>query len=91
MINKRAMNDTGSTKTYYVVYFTLVALTLLTCAVVVDTARGLACHGRLGNRLPQSRTDRVVLHAHFDERSTAVADALRRRSVAINFARPDID
>jgi len=27
------MNDTSSTKTYYVIYFTLVALTLLTCAL----------------------------------------------------------
>jgi cytochrome c oxidase subunit 4 len=27
------MNDTSSTKTYYIVYFALVALTLLTCAL----------------------------------------------------------
>ena len=27
------MNDTSSTKTYYIVYFALVALTLVTCAL----------------------------------------------------------
>jgi cytochrome c oxidase subunit 4 len=27
------MNDTSSTKTYYIVYFALLALTLLTCAL----------------------------------------------------------
>ena len=27
------MNDTSSTKTYYIIYFALVALTLLTCAL----------------------------------------------------------
>src|SRR5258707_13581464 len=29
---KHAMNDTSSTKTYYIIYFALGALTLLTCA-----------------------------------------------------------
>jgi cytochrome c oxidase subunit 4 len=33
MIKKRAMYDTSSTKTYYIVYFALVALTLITCAL----------------------------------------------------------
>jgi cytochrome c oxidase subunit 4 len=33
MSKKHAMNDTGSTKMYYIVYFTLVALTLITCAL----------------------------------------------------------
>ena len=33
MSNKQAMNDASSTKMYYIVYFTLVALTLITCAL----------------------------------------------------------
>jgi cytochrome c oxidase subunit 4 len=33
MVRKHAMNDTTSTKVYYIVYFALVALTLLTCAL----------------------------------------------------------
>jgi cytochrome c oxidase subunit 4 len=33
MVRKHAMNNTSSTKTYYIVYFALVALTLLTCAL----------------------------------------------------------
>ena len=33
MSKKHAMNDTSSTKTCYVVYFTLVALTIITCAL----------------------------------------------------------
>jgi cytochrome c oxidase subunit 4 len=35
MIKKNETNDTRSTKAYYIVYFTLVALTLLTCALAL--------------------------------------------------------
>jgi cytochrome c oxidase subunit 4 len=33
MFERRAMNIASSTKKYFIVYFTLVALTLLTCAL----------------------------------------------------------
>ena len=46
MPNKQAMNDTSSTKMYYVVYIALVALTLITCAL--SSASQVSWHATVG-------------------------------------------
>ncbi len=85
------MYDTKPTKKYYVVYFMLAALNISDLRAIPGTAGRLACNCWSGNCGSQSRIDRCILHAHFDQRSAAVAGTHCGYSVDVNSPRSHAD